>query len=118
MSEPPQAVRSLARRDLSSYHRTRDCGDRYPTPMYAKLRILPRPWAWRGTIRLGENIAPGFGGVFFMDLATLIFWIVAIVLVGSALIVVLQRNIVHSALALILVFAMALCTMLRCSTTM
>ncbi len=42
-----------------------------------------------------------------MDLATLIFWIVAIVLVGSALIVVLQRNIVHSALALILVFAMA-----------
>lgn len=42
-----------------------------------------------------------------MDLATLIFWIVAIVLVGSALLVVSMRNIVHSALALIVVFAMA-----------
>jgi NADH:ubiquinone oxidoreductase subunit 6 (subunit J) len=42
-----------------------------------------------------------------MDLATLIFWIIAFVLVGSALVVVIQRNIVHSALALILVFAMA-----------
>lgn len=42
-----------------------------------------------------------------MDIATLVFWIVAFVLVGSALLVVMQRNIVHSALALILVFAMA-----------
>src|SRR5690348_17420839 len=42
-----------------------------------------------------------------MDLATLIFWIIAIILVGSALLVVSMRNIVHSALALIVVFAMA-----------
>lgn len=42
-----------------------------------------------------------------MDLATLIFWIIAIILVGSALLVVSARNIVHSALALIVVFAMA-----------
>jgi NADH:ubiquinone oxidoreductase subunit 6 (subunit J) len=42
-----------------------------------------------------------------MDLATLIFWIIAIILVGSALLVVSLPNIVHSALALIVVFAMA-----------
>lgn len=42
-----------------------------------------------------------------MDLAALIFWIIAIILVGSALLVVTQRNIVHSALALVMVFAMA-----------
>ncbi len=42
-----------------------------------------------------------------MDLATLIFWIVAVILVGSALMVVGLNNIVHSALALIVVFAMA-----------
>ena len=42
-----------------------------------------------------------------MDLATLIFWIFAVILVGSALMVVGLRNIVHSALALIVVFAMA-----------
>src|SRR5438477_10768468 len=42
-----------------------------------------------------------------MDLATLLFWIIAILLVGSALLVVSMRNIVHSALALIVVFAMA-----------
>ena len=42
-----------------------------------------------------------------MDLATLIFWIVAVILVGSALLVVGLNNIVHSALALIVVFAMA-----------
>src|SRR6266481_2489410 len=42
-----------------------------------------------------------------MDLATLLFWIIAIVLVGSALLVVGLRNIVHSALALVVVFAMA-----------
>ncbi len=42
-----------------------------------------------------------------MDLATVIFWLIAIVLVVSALLVVMQRNIVHSALALIVVFAMA-----------
>lgn len=42
-----------------------------------------------------------------MDLATLLFWIIAIILVGSALMVVGLRNIVHSALALIVLFAMA-----------
>lgn len=42
-----------------------------------------------------------------MDLATLLFWIIAIILVGSALLVVGLRNIVHSALALVVVFAMA-----------
>src|SRR5438094_5451799 len=42
-----------------------------------------------------------------MDLVTIIFWIIAVILVGSALLVVTQRNIVHSALALVLVFAMA-----------
>src|SRR5438045_6726401 len=42
-----------------------------------------------------------------MDLATLLFWIIAIILVGSSLLVVGLRNIVHSALALIAVFAMA-----------
>src|SRR5438552_15984852 len=42
-----------------------------------------------------------------MDLVTLLFWIIAILLVGSALLVVSMRNIVHSALSLIVVFAMA-----------
>lgn len=42
-----------------------------------------------------------------MNLTTLLFWIVAIILVGSALAVVTLRNIVHSALALIAVFGMA-----------
>ena len=42
-----------------------------------------------------------------MDLATLIFWIIAVILVGSALLVVSLPQIVHSALALIVVFAMA-----------
>jgi NADH:ubiquinone oxidoreductase subunit 6 (subunit J) len=42
-----------------------------------------------------------------MDLVTVVFWIIAVILVGSALLVVTQRNIVHSALALVLVFAMA-----------
>src|SRR5436853_2284339 len=42
-----------------------------------------------------------------MDLATLIFWIIAVILVGSALMVVGLRNIVHSAIALVLLFAMA-----------
>lgn len=42
-----------------------------------------------------------------MDLATLIFWIFAVILVGSALLVVALRNIVHSAIALVLLFAMA-----------
>ncbi|MBX5456826.1 MAG: NADH-quinone oxidoreductase subunit J, partial [Thermogemmatispora sp.] len=36
-----------------------------------------------------------------MDLASLIFWIIAVVLVAAALVVVGQRNIVHSALALV-----------------
>ncbi len=40
-------------------------------------------------------------------MATLLFWVVAVDLVGSALIVVGARKIVHSALALIIVFAMA-----------
>ena len=42
-----------------------------------------------------------------MDLATLLFWIFAVILVGSALMVVGLRNIVHSAMALVLLFAMA-----------
>ncbi len=42
-----------------------------------------------------------------MDLTTLLFWIFAVVMVVAALLVVGQRNIVHSALALIVVFAMA-----------
>jgi NADH:ubiquinone oxidoreductase subunit 6 (subunit J) len=42
-----------------------------------------------------------------MDLVTVVFWIIAAILVGSALLVVTQRNIVHSALALVVVFAMA-----------
>ena len=42
-----------------------------------------------------------------MDLATFLFWIIAIILVGSSLLVVGLRNIVHSALALVVVFAMA-----------
>ncbi len=42
-----------------------------------------------------------------MDFASVIFWIVAIVLVVSALLVVTLRNIVHSALALVVVFATA-----------
>ncbi len=42
-----------------------------------------------------------------MDLASLIFWIIAVVLVMSALLVVTLRNIVHSALALVVVFATA-----------
>ncbi len=42
-----------------------------------------------------------------MDLVTVIFWIIAVILVGAALFVVTQRNIVHSALALVIVFAMA-----------
>ena len=40
-------------------------------------------------------------------MATLLFWVVAVVLVGSALMVVGARKIVHSALALVVVFAMA-----------
>lgn len=42
-----------------------------------------------------------------MDFATLIFWIIAVVLVAAALLVVTFRNIVHSALALVVVFAAA-----------
>ncbi|HLX57347.1 MAG TPA: NADH-quinone oxidoreductase subunit J [Ktedonobacteraceae bacterium] len=42
-----------------------------------------------------------------MDLVTVLFWIIAIILVGSALLVVSMRNIVHSALALVMLFAMA-----------
>ena len=40
-------------------------------------------------------------------MATFLFWVIAIILVGSALTVVGARKIVHSALALIVVFAMA-----------
>jgi NADH:ubiquinone oxidoreductase subunit 6 (subunit J) len=43
----------------------------------------------------------------FMEFAALIFWIFAVILVGSALMVVVLRNIVHSALALVVLFAMA-----------
>lgn len=42
-----------------------------------------------------------------MDLATVLFWIFAAILVVAALMVVGLRNIVHSALALVVVFAMA-----------
>jgi NADH:ubiquinone oxidoreductase subunit 6 (subunit J) len=42
-----------------------------------------------------------------MDLTSFLFWLFAIVLVVAALLVVGLRNIVHSALALIVVFAMA-----------
>lgn len=42
-----------------------------------------------------------------MDFAAILFWIFSVILVGAALFVVVMRNIVHSALALILVFAMA-----------
>jgi NADH:ubiquinone oxidoreductase subunit 6 (subunit J) len=42
-----------------------------------------------------------------MAIAALLFWITAVILIGSALLVVTLRNIVHSALALIVVFAMA-----------
>ena len=44
---------------------------------------------------------------FCMDLPSTLFWIFAIVMVVAALLVVGLRNIVHSALALIVVFAMA-----------
>jgi NADH-quinone oxidoreductase subunit J len=40
-------------------------------------------------------------------MATLLFWVIAAVLVGAALTVVGARKIVHSALALVVVFAMA-----------
>ena len=40
-------------------------------------------------------------------MASFLFWVVAIILVGSALMVVGARKIVHSALALVVVFAMA-----------
>lgn len=40
-------------------------------------------------------------------MATLLFWVLAVVLVGAALMVVGARRIVHSALALVVVFAMA-----------
>ena len=42
-----------------------------------------------------------------MDLTSLLFWLFAIFMVVAALLVVGLRNIVHSALALIIVFAMA-----------
>jgi NADH:ubiquinone oxidoreductase subunit 6 (subunit J) len=42
-----------------------------------------------------------------MDLTSFLFWLFAIILVVAALLVVGLRNIVHSALALIVVFAMA-----------
>ena len=42
-----------------------------------------------------------------MGLQVVLFWIIAIILVGSALLMVSLRNIVHSALALIVLFAMA-----------
>src|SRR5437660_6133881 len=40
-------------------------------------------------------------------MASLLFWLVAAILIGSALMVVGARRIIHSALALVLVFAMA-----------
>ena len=41
------------------------------------------------------------------DLASIVFYFIAIVLVGASLAVVLMRNIVHAALALALVFGAA-----------
>ncbi|MGZ3599434.1 MAG: NADH-quinone oxidoreductase subunit J family protein [Ktedonobacterales bacterium] len=41
------------------------------------------------------------------DLATVAFWVIAFVIVGSALMVVLSRNIVHAALFLVVVFGAA-----------
>jgi NADH:ubiquinone oxidoreductase subunit 6 (subunit J) len=42
-----------------------------------------------------------------MDLSSVLFWVFAVVIVVASLLVVGQRDIVHSALALIVVFAMA-----------
>jgi NADH:ubiquinone oxidoreductase subunit 6 (subunit J) len=42
-----------------------------------------------------------------VDVATVAFWIIAVALVGASLTVVLERNIVHAALALIVVFGAA-----------
>jgi NADH:ubiquinone oxidoreductase subunit 6 (subunit J) len=42
-----------------------------------------------------------------VDVGTVVFWIIAIILVGSSLAVVLERNIVHAALALVLFFGAA-----------
>jgi len=42
-----------------------------------------------------------------MDLPTVLFWIIAVILVGSALLVVGLRNIVHSALALVVLLVLA-----------
>ncbi len=42
-----------------------------------------------------------------MAIATVLFWLISAILVGSALMVVGARKIVHSALALVVVFAMA-----------
>jgi NADH-quinone oxidoreductase subunit J len=42
-----------------------------------------------------------------VDVATVAFWIIAVALVGASLAVVLERNIVHAALALIVVFGAA-----------
>jgi NADH-quinone oxidoreductase subunit J len=42
-----------------------------------------------------------------MDLPTVLFWIIAVILVGTALLVVGSRNIVHSAIALVVLFGMA-----------
>ncbi len=42
-----------------------------------------------------------------MDFAALVFWIIAVALVVAALLVVTMRNIVYSALALVVVFALA-----------
>jgi NADH-quinone oxidoreductase subunit J len=42
-----------------------------------------------------------------LDLASVVFWIIAFVLIGSALAVVLLRNIVHAALSLAVVFGAA-----------
>ncbi len=43
----------------------------------------------------------------FSVIATIAFWVIAALLVGSALAVVLRRNIVHAALFLVLVFGAA-----------
>src|SRR5260370_9870157 len=63
--------------------------------------LPPRRQSVRAALNMG-------GGMPVMpDLAGIIFWILAITLVGSSLAVVIGRKIVHSALFLVLVFGAA-----------
>src|SRR5258707_4953755 len=63
--------------------------------------LPPRRQSVRAALKMG-------GGMPVMpDLAGIMFWILAITLVGSSLAVVIGRKIVHSALFLVLVFGAA-----------